>query len=69
MATHATTRHPQPRRTRPARAASGVYETASPHAPRTVDLPVVIDSIGNRCRVTGLTIIALLAVVVALALL
>ncbi|MFZ2240349.1 MAG: hypothetical protein WAV90_12480 [Gordonia amarae] len=66
MATHATTRHPQPRPTRPALAAG----TAPVRAPHTADFPVVAENgIGTQCRITALTIVGLLVVVVALALL
>ncbi|GAB06896.1 hypothetical protein GOAMR_60_00290 [Gordonia amarae NBRC 15530] len=66
MATHATTRHTQPGPSRPALAAG----TAPVRVPHTTDFPVVTDkSIGNQCRITALTIVALLAVVIALALL
>lgn len=72
MATHATTRHTQPHPTRPALAA-GTAPVRAPHTadfPQTADFPVVAESgIGTQCRITALTIVGLLVVVIALALL
>ncbi|HMS75912.1 hypothetical protein [Gordonia sp. (in: high G+C Gram-positive bacteria)] len=69
MAAHATTRHTQPRPTRPAYAAARPPEVGTVRAPHTADFPVIMDSIGNRCRVTALSIVVLLAIVLALVLL